>query len=83
MRELQHSVERAVLMARGLAHQGGPTLLLRGREGDSVALTDVTLEEAERILVRKALDRHNGNVSKAARALGTFSQAPSTGGCSA
>ena len=69
VRELQHSVERAVLMARGSRIRAAD-LLLRGREGDSVALTDVTLEEAERILIRKALDRHNGNVTQAARALG-------------
>ena len=69
VRELQHSVERAVLMARG-SHIQAADLRLRDREGDSTALADVTLEEAERILVRKALDRHDGNVSKAARALG-------------
>ena len=56
-------------MARG-SRIGAADLMLRGREGDSVALTDVTLEEAERILVRKALDRHDGNVTRAARALG-------------
>lgn len=69
VRELQHSIERAVLLARGSRIEA-TDLRLRGREGDSVALTDVTLEEAERILVRKALDRHNGNVTGAARALG-------------
>ena len=56
-------------MARGSRIRAAD-LRLRGREGDSVALTDVTLEEAERILVRKALDRHGGNVTRAARALG-------------
>ena len=69
VRELQHSIERAVLLTRG-SHIEATDLRLRGREGDSVALNDVTLEEAERILVRKALDRHNGNVTGAARALG-------------
>lgn len=69
VRELQHSVERAVLMARGSRIRAAD-LRLRGREGDSVELFDVTLAEAERILIRKALDRHDGNVSGAARALG-------------
>ncbi|MCY4571782.1 MAG: sigma-54 dependent transcriptional regulator [Gemmatimonadetes bacterium] len=69
VRELQHAVERAVLMARGSRIRVAD-LQLRGREGDSLALTDVTLEEAERILIRKALDRHDGNVTQAARALG-------------
>ena len=69
VRELQHSVERAVVMARS-ARIRAADLRLRGREGDSVELFDVTLAEAERILVRKALDRHDGNVTRAARALG-------------
>ena len=69
VRELQHSIERAVLMARG-SRIKAVDLRLRGREGDSVDLTDVTLEEAERILVQKALDRHNGNVIAAAETLG-------------
>jgi DNA-binding NtrC family response regulator len=30
----------------------------------------LTLEEAERVLIEKALDRHDGNVSRAADALG-------------
>ena len=33
-------------------------------------LEDLTLEEAERILIEKALERHSGNVTKAAVALG-------------
>ena len=42
----------------------------------SVATTDfrnfeeLTLDEAERVLIEKALDRHDGNVSRAADALG-------------
>ena len=69
VRELQHAVERAVLMTRGLAIQAGD-LGLRGRDTDSAALFDVTLAEAERLLVQRAMDRHSGNVSKAAQALG-------------
>jgi len=33
-------------------------------------LEDLTLEEVERLLIRKALQRHDGNVSQAAKALG-------------
>jgi DNA-binding NtrC family response regulator len=33
-------------------------------------LEDLTLDEAERVLIEKALERHSGNVSKAAEALG-------------
>jgi transcriptional regulator of acetoin/glycerol metabolism len=33
-------------------------------------LEDLPLEEVERLLIRKALERHGGNVSQAAKALG-------------
>jgi transcriptional regulator of acetoin/glycerol metabolism len=33
-------------------------------------LEDLPLEEVERLLIRKALERHGGNVSHAAKALG-------------
>ena len=36
----------------------------------SVAIDELTLEEAERLLIEKALDRYQGNVSKAAEQLG-------------
>ena len=35
-----------------------------------VRLEDLPLEDVERILIRKALSKHAGNVSRAARALG-------------
>ncbi len=69
VRELQHAVERAVLMARG-AHIEAADLGLRRRSDGSVALDELTLDEAERLIVQKALDRFQGNVSKAAQALG-------------
>jgi DNA-binding NtrC family response regulator len=68
VRELDHAVERAVLMARGerisaadLGLEGAP----KGR-----GLEEMTLEEVEEQLIRKALDRYGGNVSQAADALG-------------
>ncbi|MDE2805169.1 MAG: sigma-54 dependent transcriptional regulator [Gemmatimonadota bacterium] len=69
VRELQHAVERAVLLARGTRIQASD-FGLRSHEHESAALFDVTLEEAERILIQRAMDRHGGNVSKAAQALG-------------
>jgi DNA-binding NtrC family response regulator len=68
VRELDHAVERAVLMTRGervtavdLGLEGAP----KGR-----GLEEMTLEEVEEHLIRKALDRYGGNVSQAADALG-------------
>jgi DNA-binding NtrC family response regulator len=69
VRELKHVVERAVL----LAHDGTVTvddLELRARPGAGPALDEMTLKDAERWLITRALQRHEGNVSRAAQALG-------------
>ena len=68
VRELDHAVERAVLMSTGGAIRAGDLALKRG--GDGTRLEDLSLEEVENLLVRKAMDRFAGNVSQAARALG-------------
>ena len=68
VRELDHALERAALMAQG--PQVRPADLgLRGG-GGAARLEDLPLEEVERVLIRKALERHGGNVSQAASALG-------------
>ena len=69
VRELQHAMERAVLMSRGSRIEAAD-LGLRRREDASVLMGELTLEEAEQLLVEKALDRYQGNMSKAAEALG-------------
>ncbi len=69
VRELQHVIERTVLMARGetIAVED---LGLRTKLDSSRQLEGMKLEEAERYLIQKALNRHEGNVSQAAEALG-------------
>jgi DNA-binding NtrC family response regulator len=69
VRELDHTLERAVLMAQGTVVRA-PDLGLRLTPGSAPRLEDLPLEEVERLLVRKALERHGGNVSQAAKALG-------------
>ena len=69
VRELEHSVERSVLMARGGRIEAAD-LALRRREDGSVQIDELTLDEAERVLIAKALERSSGNVSRAADALG-------------
>ena len=72
VRELSHAIERAVLMAQR-DQVRAVDLALSGRQGDGGAgatLEDMPLEEVERVLIKKALDRAQGNVSHAARALG-------------
>lgn len=68
VRELEHAVERAVLMSRGPRIEVGDLALRKREEG--VQLEELTLDEAERVLIEKALARHDGNVSRAAEALG-------------
>jgi DNA-binding NtrC family response regulator len=69
VRELQHAVERSVLMARGSRIEASD-LGLRRRADGSVLHDELTLDEAERLLIEKALERYQGNVSRAAEALG-------------
>jgi len=69
VRELDHAVERAVLMAAGDKVRAGD-LGLRAPDGGSRTLEDMSLEEVEQLLIKKALFRHDGNVSRAAEALG-------------
>ena len=69
VRELDHTLERAVLMAQGGAIRAAD-LGLRAVPGATPRLEDLPLEEVERLLIRKALERHGGNVSHAAKALG-------------
>jgi len=69
VRELDHSIERAVLMAQQSMVQAGDLGLRSGREG-SPRLEDMSLEDVECLLIKKALARYDGNVSQAAGALG-------------
>jgi DNA-binding NtrC family response regulator len=68
VRELDHAVERAVLMASSERIRSADLALRRGGEGPR--LDELSLEEVETLLVRKAMERFGGNVSQAARALG-------------
>jgi DNA-binding NtrC family response regulator len=69
VRELEHTLERAVLMCR--TNQIQPADLGLGvQRPQSQNLEDLSLESVESILIRKALQRFQGNVSQAAEALG-------------
>jgi DNA-binding NtrC family response regulator len=71
VRELDHVIERAVLMSAGnvvtafdLALEATPDARLSAR------LEEMSLEDAERLLIKKALARFEGNANRAAEALG-------------
>jgi DNA-binding NtrC family response regulator len=69
VRELAHVMERAVLMATGERIRADD-LGLRGRADTSARFEDMTLDDVERFVIRRALARFDGNVSRAADALG-------------
>lgn len=69
VRELQHALERAVIMADSNTLQQSDFLF--NRKGDvSVNPDTLNLDEVEKAAVVKALQLHNGNISKAADELG-------------
>jgi len=69
VRELEHVIERAVLMAE--AREIRPSDLGLSPEKSSAADVEaMSLEEVETLLIRKALARFDGNVSRAAEFLG-------------
>ena len=69
VRELDHVIERAVLMSRG-SHLRAADLGLTSGGGESKSLEDMSLEDVEAFLIKKALARNNGNARKAAESLG-------------
>ena len=69
VRELDHAIERAVLMAQGPLVKPGDLGLRATRDGGG-RLEDMSLEEVECFLIKKAMTRFDGNVSQAAKALG-------------
>jgi DNA-binding NtrC family response regulator len=68
VRELSHVIERAVLLAGDKLVRHGD-LALRAA-ASPVRLEDMSLEDVQAFLIKKALARYNGNVSQAANALG-------------
>jgi DNA-binding NtrC family response regulator len=69
VRELDHAVERAVLLSSGDAVRSSD-LSLKAPQAGTQRLEELSLEEVESLLIRKAVDRYGGNISQAAEALG-------------
>lgn len=70
VRDLDHTVERAVIMTRDHLIQPGELGLQNASKSQPSNLGDMSLEEAEALLISKALARYTGNVSQAAEQLG-------------
>ncbi len=72
VRELQHVIERAVLLSSNDRIAAADLRLSPAthRTTSSTALGAMTLDDAERMLIRDALERADGNIHQAADALG-------------
>jgi DNA-binding NtrC family response regulator len=69
IRELDHAIERGVLMAGGPSIRPGELGLRIDRDQMS-RVEEMSLEDVEGFLIKKAMSRFDGNVSQAAKALG-------------
>ncbi|MEX2233679.1 MAG: sigma-54 dependent transcriptional regulator [Cyclobacteriaceae bacterium] len=72
IRELQHSIERAVILSNGSVLQPEDFNFTPSatKEDGQVNLEQFNLEEVEKLLIRKVLKKYNGNITQAASELG-------------
>lgn len=72
VRALRHSVERAVIFSEGAAFETADFSLGTARVGSAAKLSQDSsrLDTLERSAIARALEKHQGNVSRAAEALG-------------
>lgn len=72
IRELEHAIERMVIMTDGVSIMPDDfQLKSKSQAGADMSAPDtLNLEEMEKLCVIKALDKHKGNISKAAEELG-------------
>jgi DNA-binding NtrC family response regulator len=70
VRELSHVIERAVLIGGNKEVQPGDLMLERRGAAGAARLESLTLDAAEEMLIRNALERCGGNVQAAAEQLG-------------
>ena len=71
VRELQHAIERVVIMNDAKEIQPEDFYFsVQDVKEDDVKLNNFDLEEAEKLLIIKAVSKYNGNLTKAAKELG-------------
>jgi DNA-binding NtrC family response regulator len=70
IRELQHAIERAVIMSEGKRLEADDFLLSAPRKMDELELDTFNLDEVERKIITKVLQKYKGNVSHASKELG-------------
>jgi DNA-binding NtrC family response regulator len=73
IRELQHAIERAIILSNSSVLQPEDFNLAASntRDGEQqLNLDQYNLEEVEKLLIRKVLKKYNGNITQAAGELG-------------
>ncbi len=71
IRELQHAIERAVILSENQTLQPQDFFFSGSVSREEGLIFDnYNLEEVEKLVIRKAISKHAGNVSRAARELG-------------
>jgi transcriptional regulator with PAS, ATPase and Fis domain len=74
IRELQHSIERAVIMTNRSVLQPEDLFMQKPtgpeKQEETINLDHLNIEDVEKILIRKALQKHNGHITRAAEELG-------------
>jgi DNA-binding NtrC family response regulator len=72
IRELQHAVERAVILSNGniLQPEDFNFNVSTTKEENQLSLEQYNLDEVEKLLIRKVLKKYNGNITQAASELG-------------
>ncbi|MCG8306265.1 MAG: sigma-54 dependent transcriptional regulator [Cytophagales bacterium] len=71
IRELQHAIERAVIMSDSNTLSPEDFFFLTNNpRADDINIENYNLESVEKSVIQKAINKHNGNISKAAKELG-------------
>lgn len=71
VRELQHAIERAIIMSESQALQPSDFFFpAQETKEDAVVFDDLNLEEIEKLIIHKAISKHGGNITYAAKELG-------------
>ena len=72
IRELQHAIERAIIMAEGNELDSRDFFFLSAKPSSEKVQSTATLnlDDMERSTIQRAIDKNGGNISKAAKELG-------------
>lgn len=70
IRELQHAIERAVIMCNGDMIKAKDFTLKKPAKAEETSLENMKIDDVEKILIERTLAKHDQNITKAANELG-------------